>query len=59
MYLIYLHFLPVLKNQVGMNPVQHLTLVPATLNLFAVIIPPNSENNPYEEAIIGSSSFYK
>lgn len=34
-------------------------MVPATVNLFAVIIPPNLENNPYEEDIILSPSLYK
>lgn len=42
-----------------MDAVEHPPMVPATVNLFAVIIPPNSDNHPYEEGIIGSSSCYK
>lgn len=52
-------FPPSSEKSGGNESCSTLPLVPATLNPFVVIVSPNSENSPYEEAIIGSSSFYK
>ena len=54
-------FPPISEKSGGkrMYSVEQLAMVPVTVNFSVVIIPPRSKNNPYEEGILGSCSFYK